>query len=105
MTLAKERPQEYPKGTPPLGSEEIASLSEEVPGWSVEGDRLEREFGFSDFKGSMGFVTQVALLAEEMSHHPDISVSWDKVRLSFWTHTADGLTRNDFIMAARVDGL
>ena len=53
----------------------------------------------------VAFLAKVALLAETESHHPDINNSWNKVRLEFWTHTAEGLTRNDFIMAAKIDRL
>jgi 4a-hydroxytetrahydrobiopterin dehydratase len=105
MSLAKEHPQEYPKGTPHLGDDEVQALAPEVPGWSVEGQKLKRTFEFKDFNESFGFVSRVALLAEAESHHPDISISWNVVDLVFWTHTAEGLTRNDFIMAARVDCL
>lgn len=103
--LAKEHPQEYPKGTPPLSSDEVQALAAEVPGWEVvdEGKALGRDFGFKNFNEAFGFLTRVALLAEAESHHPDISNSWNRVGLKFFTHTADGLTRNDFIMAAKID--
>jgi 4a-hydroxytetrahydrobiopterin dehydratase len=101
--LENEDPQEYPKGTPPLGGPEIADLINEIPGWRVEGDTLVREFEFKAFDDAFSFMARVALLAEAKSHHPDIWNSWNKVSLSFWTHTAEGLTRNDFIMAAKIN--
>jgi 4a-hydroxytetrahydrobiopterin dehydratase len=103
VTLADEHPQEYPKGTLPLISDEAGALASEVPEWRVEDSKLIREFTFKDFQEAFGFVGRVALLAEAEGHHPDISISWNRVGLSFWTHTAEGLTRNDFIMAARID--
>lgn len=103
MTLASEHPQEYPKGTAPLSSDESDQLALEVSDWRVEGSHLTREFAFKDFHQAFSFVARVALLAEAESHHPDITISWNRVGLSFWTHTADGLTRNDFIMAAKID--
>ena len=103
--LATEHPQEYPKGTPPLGDEEARRLAAEVPEWDLQPDRLKREFQFKDFVQAFSFLTKVALLAETESHHPDIRNSWNKVELEFWTHTAEGLTRNDFIMAAKIDQL
>lgn len=105
IDLAGEHPQEYPKGTPPLSEPDAASLAQQVPQWELAKDRLVREFEFKDFVQAFAFLTKVALLAETESHHPDIHNSWNKVRLEFWTHTAEGLTRNDFIMAAKVDGL
>jgi 4a-hydroxytetrahydrobiopterin dehydratase len=103
MTLASEHPQEYPKGTAPLSSDESDQLVGEVADWRIEGSRLTREFTFKDFQQAFSFVTRVALLAEAEGHHPDMTISWNRVGLSFWTHTADGLTRNDFIMAAKID--
>ncbi|MGH2736427.1 MAG: 4a-hydroxytetrahydrobiopterin dehydratase [Actinomycetota bacterium] len=101
--LADEHPQEYPKGTPPLSADEVSALAGEAEGWTAADDRLVREFHFRDFQEAFAFVSRVALLAEAEGHHPDIFVSWNRVRLEFWTHTAGGLTRNDFIMAARID--
>ena len=101
--LHREHPQEYPKGTPPLPVEEIAGLGTQLDGWEADAGRLSKEFSFKDFQQSFSFVTRVALLAEAESHHPDISISWNQVKLTFWTHTAEGLTRNDFIMAAKID--
>ncbi|HEV3473715.1 MAG TPA: 4a-hydroxytetrahydrobiopterin dehydratase [Actinomycetota bacterium] len=103
MSLVDEHPQEYPKGTSPLSRDEAGQLSNDVPGWKIEDSKLVRSFEFKDFKEAFAFIARVALLVEEEGHHPDISNSWNKVRLSFWTHTAEGLTRNDFIMAAKVD--
>lgn len=103
--LAKEHPREYPKGTSPLPAEEAAGLAREVAAWDVRDGKIVRSFTFKDFNESMGAVMRVALLAEAEGHHPDISISWSRVELTFWTHTAEGLTRNDFIMAAKVDRL
>lgn len=103
--LTSEHPREYPKGTPPLPDEEVAALAREVPSWEVKGDKLVRALKFKDFNEAMGAVMRIALLAEAEGHHPDISISWNEVELTFWTHTAEGLTRNDFIMAARADSI
>lgn len=103
--LEREHPHEYPKGTPPLGGEEIRALAEQVSSWEVRESTLVRSFTFKDFSEAMAYVLRVALLAETEGHHPDISISWNRVELTFWTHTAEGLTRNDFIMAAKVDRL
>lgn len=101
--LANEHPVEYPKGTPSLTDDEVASLVREAPRWSVVEGKLKRGFEFKDFSEAFGFLARIALLAETESHHPDIFNSWNKVELSFWTHTAEGLTRNDFIMAAKIN--
>ena len=101
--LENEKPREYPSGTPPLADEDAEALGREVPGWRLEDGALVRDFQFRDFLEAFSFLCRVALLAEANSHHPDIANSWNKVTLRFFTHTAKGLTRNDFIMAAKID--
>ncbi|HYN37116.1 MAG TPA: 4a-hydroxytetrahydrobiopterin dehydratase [Actinomycetota bacterium] len=101
--LTSEHPQEYPKGTPKLADDDASKISAEVPDWAVREGKLVREFEFRDFNEAFGFLTRVALLAEAEGHHPDIHNSWNQVTLEFWTHTAEGLTRNDFIMASKID--
>ena len=103
-SLASEHPVEYPKGTSPLSDDETKELTAEVQGWELRDGKLGRDFEFKDFNEAFGFLSRVALLAEAESHHPDISNSWNRVKLEFWTHTAEGLTRNDFIMAAKING-
>lgn len=79
-----------------------------VPSWELRRDgvhRITRGFKFRDFKESMGFVNRVAELAESEGHHPDIHISWNRVRLELTTHAVKGLSDNDFIIAARIDGL
>ena len=105
MTLVNEHPVEYPNGTAPLSEDDAGRLGSMVPGWTRGDGRLTRSYDFADFNESFGFVARVALLAEAEGHHPDVFVSWSRVELTFWTHTAGGLTRNDFIMAAKVDKL
>jgi 4a-hydroxytetrahydrobiopterin dehydratase len=103
--LHKEHPQEYPKGTPPISEDEARELAGQIADWRLEEGKLKRTLEFKNFNEAFGFLARVALLAETESHHPDIFNSWNRVDLSFWTHTAEGLTRNDFIMAAKVDRL
>jgi 4a-hydroxytetrahydrobiopterin dehydratase len=101
--LANEHPHEYPRGSSALSTDEIAELSSHAREWAVAEGKLARTFSFKDFQEAFSFLTGVALLAEAEGHHPDMFCSWNRVELSFWTHTVDGLTRNDFIMAAKID--
>jgi 4a-hydroxytetrahydrobiopterin dehydratase len=102
--LASEHCREYPPGTPPLTPDVAAELQRQVPEWELEDNRaLWREFAFDDFSGAFGLVVRVALLAEAESHHPEIELEWGRAAFRTWTHTASGLSRNDFIMAARID--
>ena len=75
-----------------------------MPDWERVGNRaLGREFSFDDFNGAFGFVARVARLAEAESHHPAIELEWGRAAFRTWMHTASGLSRNDFILAAKID--
>jgi 4a-hydroxytetrahydrobiopterin dehydratase len=93
--------------TPPLQGEKLIAFKDEIdPGWEViEGHHLEREFKFDDFNQALDFVNKVGEIAEEEQHHPDLFLSWGKVGIKLWTHAIDGLSENDFIVAAKVDQL
>ncbi len=88
-----------------LSGEETAKMARHVPEWRLGEKELEREFRLADFRSAIEFVTQVADLAEEADHHPDISISYNKVRLVLSTHKAEGLSRKDFLLAAKIDRL
>jgi 4a-hydroxytetrahydrobiopterin dehydratase len=90
---------------PLLSNDEIERRLDDLPEWRRDGDAIKRQFKFGDFTGSVDFVNRIAPPAEEMSHHPDISISWNKVDLTLSTHSEGGLTENDFELAARIDSL
>ena len=71
--------------------------------WALEGATLRREFQLHNFRAAMHFVNQVAEVAEQQGHHPDIFISYRTVRLTLTTHKIGGLSLNDFIVAARID--
>jgi 4a-hydroxytetrahydrobiopterin dehydratase len=77
--------------------------------WSVvEKDgikRLEKSFKFKDFAEALAFTNKVGELAEKEGHHPDILTEWGSVTVSWWTHKIKGLSKNDFIMAAKTDAV
>jgi 4a-hydroxytetrahydrobiopterin dehydratase len=75
----------------------------QVPGWQLEENKLTRRFKSRDFMEAMAFVNRVAELSEAEGHHPDIHISWNKVRLELTTHAIKGLSENDFIMAAKIN--
>jgi 4a-hydroxytetrahydrobiopterin dehydratase len=86
--------------------EEAAALSAEVPEWQLDDNRkLRREFSFPNFRDAFGFVARAALVAEAEGHHPDIELGWGRAGFDLTTHAASGLTRNDFVMAAKIDRL
>ncbi|MDX6637805.1 MAG: 4a-hydroxytetrahydrobiopterin dehydratase [Solirubrobacterales bacterium] len=88
-----------------LGDEEIGSRLAELEGWERSGDAIEKTFERGDFVGSVRFVDAVVAPAEDMGHHPDLAISWDKVTVSITNHAAGGLTATDFELAARIDAL
>jgi 4a-hydroxytetrahydrobiopterin dehydratase len=88
-----------------LSDDDIQAGLDERPGWTRDGDSITREFKFEDFQGSVDFVNRITPPAEEMNHHPDIAISWNKVELTLSTHSEGGLTENDFELAARIDSL
>jgi 4a-hydroxytetrahydrobiopterin dehydratase len=87
-----------------LAQEHIDQKLAEFPEWSLIGDAMQRTFGFESFLDAMTFVNQVAELAEELQHHPDILIRYNKVTLTLSTHEAGGLTEKDFAFAREVDG-
>jgi 4a-hydroxytetrahydrobiopterin dehydratase len=88
-----------------LSDDDIQERLEHVPEWRREGDAIKRELKFDDFQGSVDFVNRIAPPAEEMNHHPDIAISWNRVELTLSTHSQGGLTENDFELAGRIDSL
>lgn len=88
-----------------LGEDAITREMQEVPGWERSGDAIVKSVKLKDFRESMEFVNAVALIAEEQNHHPDIAISWDQVTLTLSTHSAGGLTSNDFRVARLLDAL
>ncbi len=105
MNLSEERCHKIEKGERPLSEREADELSREVPSWAHRDSVIEREFRFKGFDEAMEFVNEVAEVASSEDHHPDISVSYNKVDLRLSTHKIGGLSRNDFILAAKIDEL
>ena len=94
-------------GVPPLAGEELDRLAAELGGgWQVvDGHHLEKEYRFPDFRQALEFTNRIGELAEEVNHHPNIVLTWGRVRVELWTHKIDGLNEADFIWAAKADRL
>jgi 4a-hydroxytetrahydrobiopterin dehydratase len=106
-TLAEKHCVPCRGGVEPLKGEAIKRrMTELKPDWRVVDEHtLEREFTFPDFREALDFVNRVGELAEEEQHHPDIYLSYGKVKIELWTHKIGGLHENDFILAAKIDRL
>jgi 4a-hydroxytetrahydrobiopterin dehydratase len=88
-----------------LSDDEINQKLEGLDGWERKGDAIVKSFNRGDFVGSVKFVDSLVEPAEDMGHHPDVSISWDTVEVAITTHSEGGLTGNDFELAAKVDAL
>jgi 4a-hydroxytetrahydrobiopterin dehydratase len=88
-----------------LTDEDITERLTGLDGWQREGDAIAKTFSNDDFVGSVEFVKSVVAPAEDMGHHPDLEISWDKVKVSITNHAAGGLTEADFELASRIDAL
>lgn len=86
-----------------LSENEVDRELSSVPGWKREGGEIVRIFGFPSYMAGINFVSEVAGIAEEINHHPDIHVGWRKVTLRLSTHSKGGLTELDFAVARRID--
>ena len=89
----------------PLSDSQIEARLSEHPGWERVGDAIAKTFECADFVGSVNFVNSLVKPAEEMNHHPDLEISWDKVKVLLSTHSDGGVTAADFELAAKIDEL
>ncbi len=89
-----------------LSEAAVNTLFGQIKGWGLnDKGEITRRFTFKDFVEAMGFVNQVAAIAEELGHHPDILINYNRVTLSATTHDAGGLTPLDFKLAERVNAI
>ena len=88
-----------------LSDAEIEERLGVLPGWEREGEAIAKSFKHDDFVGSVRFVDALVEPAEEMSHHPDLAISWDTVTVTIATHSEGGLTSADFELAQKIDAL
>jgi 4a-hydroxytetrahydrobiopterin dehydratase len=109
MSLKEKRCVPCEGGTPPLDELTTRKLLGEVKGWSVQAEegqpRLRKRYQFVDFLAAMAFVDKMAAVAEEEGHHPDFCVHYSRVDVTLWTHAVGGLSENDFILGAKLDGI
>jgi len=95
------------KDSPPLTGTALQSmLSLLNNNWQVvDGQRLEKTYKCKDFQEALDFTNKIGVLAESVDHHPEICLTWGKVKITIWTHSIGGLSEADFIFAARADQL
>jgi len=86
-----------------LSDTEIRQALQDLPGWSKNGNTIERTFQFGNFVQAMDFVNQIAEAAEAANHHPDIHISYSKVTLGLVSHDSGGVTQRDIRMAGKIN--
>ncbi len=95
-------------GVVPFDISKIHEYQKKIDGWSIiKNDKeiyfLEKEFKFQNFLKSQKFTNEVGKISEQEGHHPDISYGWGYAKISITTHAIEGLSENDFILAAKID--
>lgn len=106
--LTEQKCEACEGGVPPLTREEVDELLVEVPGWRVNADTtvLSREYDCGDFARALQFINQVGEIAEAEGHHPNLHLTdYKYVHVDLTTHAISGLSKNDFIVAAKINTL
>ena len=92
-------------GIPPLTEAEYLPLLESLnQSWEViNNHHLKKDYTFKDYKSTVAAVNLIAEISESENHHPNISFTWGKLTVTIWSHKIDGLTKSDFILAAKIN--
>ena len=106
--LAQQRCEACTPETPTLSRTDAENLLQELDtGWSLQErdgkDWLTRTLKFKGFMPGVALVNRIAEVAEQEGHHPDLELTYGSLTVRLRTHAADGLTRNDFVLAAKID--
>ncbi|MCA3130186.1 MAG: 4a-hydroxytetrahydrobiopterin dehydratase [Betaproteobacteria bacterium] len=92
-------------GVAPLEPANVQALLKGLPGWTLDSGRITKTWDFRNYFDSTAFVNATAWISHREDHHPDIELTYNKVKVSYWTHAIGGLSENDFICAAKIDAL
>jgi len=105
--LSKKKCVPCQGGVPPLKGASLKEFHQQLSkDWKViDEHHLEREYTFKNFRDALAFTNAIGAIAEEEGHHPDIFLSYGKVKIELWTHKINGLTESDFILAAKIEKL
>jgi 4a-hydroxytetrahydrobiopterin dehydratase len=102
--LAEKKCMPCKGALPCLTNTEIQNLIGQLQNWRIEEEKfLTRNYQTTDFKSALALGNKVGIIAEEQGHHPDLLIRWGMLGIKIWTHTSNGLTENDFILAAKID--
>ena len=94
------------QGASALKGEELRKQYGKLQGWTMVSEHhLEKEYRFPDFREALAYVNRLGEVAEREGHHPDVFLTWGKVKVTLWTHSVGGLSAKDFALAAEADGV
>ena len=108
MDLANQKCVPCESGAPILKGDELKSLMSQIEGWELYDaeSKIKKDYEFENFAKAIEFINKVGQIAEEQGHHPNLYLhDYKKVRVELWTHKINGLHKNDFILAAKVDNI
>ena len=88
-----------------LSEEDVREELSRLRGWEASGQQIEKEYRFRDFRESIAFVNRVAERAEAADHHPDLTIRWNRVRVTLSTHSVGGLTDKDVALAGEIENV
>ncbi len=88
-----------------LSTQDLRAGLKELPAWGIKEDKLHRDLKFKNFVQTWGFMTQVAMLAEQMDHHPEWFNVYNKVSIDLTTHEVGGISSRDIELAKKIDAL
>lgn len=90
---------------PLLSAGEVTTRLSELREWTLETDKISKLFRFKDFREAVTFLNEITPIAAEQNHHPDVTIHWNELTLTLWTHASGGLTERDFRLARAIDEL
>ena len=106
QSLARQHCEPCDAKTPRIGRAEAERLRLSIPAWRLKGaaTRLVREWTLKDFRAALALANEIGQIAEEEGHHPDLHLTdYKRLRVELSTHAIQGLSRNDFVLAAKID--
>jgi len=103
--LARQKCKPCEGGVEPLTTQEIDALLKQLTGWEYTNGVIAKSYAFKNYYQTLAFVNAAAWISHREDHHPDITVGYNQCRVAYSTHAIGGLSKNDFICAAKLDRL
>ena len=104
-TLRRKKCAACDAGTPPMTPKQIQHFLDGLSGWAFQDGTIRKTFKFANYHETMAFVNATAWISHREDHHPDIALGYNQATVAYMTHAIKGISENDFICAAKIDGL